>query len=312
MNTTSRRRLIAAGTAVATVVALAATSVVSAARDGAARSDGIVYARGFDKNAEIYVKERSGVDRRLTRNSAYDGFPSWSPDRKRVVFVSTRGGRDSDVYVMNADGTDATRLTRGGGQDLYPAFSPDGKLIAFSSDRVGGEPEIYVIGSDGKGLRRLTTTPRYVQDVQPRFSPSGRYIVFASNRVAYWNFEIYRMRASDGRGLRRLTHWGSGKDGAPGDDAMPSYSPNGKRIAFVSDREGGYGILTMKADGTQLRKVVQHRRMNHAFPRFSPDGRRIVYITFAPEKDGRDVRLHAVSATGTGGSVLGRGSEPDW
>ena len=312
MNIKSRRRFVAAGTAVTALVALTATSAVSAARDATPPNEGIVFTHGFGTKAEIYVKEPSGADHRLTRNGVYDGFPSWSPDRKRVAFVSTRGGRDSDIYVMNADGTAVKRLTRGRGQDLYPAWSPDGRTIAFSSDRAGGEPEIYVVGSDGKGLRRLTKTARYVQDVQPRFSPSGRYIVFASNRVAYWNFEIYRMRAADGGGLTRLTRWGSGKDGAPGDDVMPSYSPDGKRIAFVSDRQGGYGVWTMKADGTQLRKVVQHRRMNHAFPRFSPDGRRIAYITFAPEKDGRDVRLHAVSANGTGDSVLGRGGEPDW
>jgi TolB protein len=215
--------------------------------------------------------------------------------------------------VARADGSGVRRLTRGGprAQDLYPAWSPDGRSIAFSSSRGDREPELYVMRADGSGLRRLTRTPRHVQNVQPRFSPDGRFVVFASNRVAYWNQELYRVRAADGGGPRRLTFWGSGADGAPGDDLMPSYSPDGLRIAFVSDRRGGHAVWTMDADGTNVRRVAAHDGLTTVFPRFSPDGRRLVYAT-TRDGDAKDVRLWTVSSSGGRPTPIGAGTEPDW
>jgi TolB protein len=212
---------------------------------------------------------------------------------------------------MRADGSNARRVTRGGGPDLYPAWSPDGKQIAFSSGRAGAEPEIYVVRPNGGALRRLTSTANWVQDVQPQFSPDGRHIVFTSNRVAYWNFEIFRVRASDGRGLKRLTFWGSGADGAAGDDHMPSYSPNGKSIVFVSDRFGGDAIWTMDSDGTNARGVLHHRGVAPTFPRFSPDGSHIVWSSLS-DNPATDEQIHTVRADGNFADTLARGREADW
>jgi Tol biopolymer transport system component len=192
----------------------------------------IVYATGSGgpdaRPTEIYVRAETGQVRRLTNTASYEGFPSWSPDKTRIVFVRA-AGNDADIYVMNADGTGVGRLagSRRGAQDLYPAWSPDGRLIAFSSNR-NGEGDVFVMRADGTGVRQVTRNARWVDDVQPRFSPSGRYLVFASNRVAFSNYELFRVRASDGRGATRLTFWGSGRDGAPGDDLMPEYSPDGR------------------------------------------------------------------------------------
>ena len=72
--------------------------------------------------------------RRLTNNAAFDAGPTFSPDGKRIAFVSHRDG-NYEIYLMNADGTDQHRLTHNPAQDRQPAFSPDGKRIAFASDR---------------------------------------------------------------------------------------------------------------------------------------------------------------------------------
>ncbi|MBA3383254.1 MAG: PD40 domain-containing protein [Actinobacteria bacterium] len=100
-------------------------------------------------------------------------MPSWSPDRRKIVYVSARSG-DAEIYVMNADGTGQRRLagSKKGPQDQYPAWSPDGKLIAFASNR-NGEADIYVMRSDGTGLRELTKNAVWLEDTQPRFSPGG-------------------------------------------------------------------------------------------------------------------------------------------
>jgi Tol biopolymer transport system component len=178
-----------------------------------------VFVDGLGPASELYVLSSNGTRRRLTRNRVRESFPAWSPDRGRIAFV-----RDGAIWVMKSDGTAARRLTFSDTStaDLYPAWSPDGKLIAFASNRAGGEAELFLMGADGRGVRRLTHTPRWVEDTQPSFSPSGRYIVFTANRPAFFNHEMYRIRTRHGRGLERLTVWGSGKDGAPGDDLGPS------------------------------------------------------------------------------------------
>ena len=279
--------------------ALAASAVLAA--PAAAASEEIVFARGGD----LHARAVDGAERQLTRGRADDIFPAWSPDRSRIAFV-----RDGSLHVMRADGTRVRRLTTRT-QDRYPAWAPDGRRIAFSSTRAGGEGELYVIRRDGRDLRRLTRTARHVDDIQPAWTPDGASLVFASNRIAYSNYELFRIRSSDGRDLKRLTFWGSGGDLTPGDDLMPDVSPDGKRIAFVSDRDGGNGVWTMAADGSDLRMLVRDAGLTHAFPRFSPDGARLVYELFRP--DGSRSRLITVPAGHDGMPVLlARGTTPDW
>ena len=297
-------------------LALALALAVAGARAATQADRTIVYATGSGgpnvRPTDIYVRSATGDVRRLTNTTAYEGFPSWSPDKARIVFVRSIRN-DADIYVMNADGTGVRRLagSRRGSQDLYPAWSPDGRSIAFASNR-HGEADIFVMRADGSGLRRLTRTARWVDDTQPRFSPSGKYIVFTSNRVAFSNYEVFRIRASDGRGAKRLTFWGSGGDAAPGDDLMPEYSPDGTRIAFVSDRGGAYAVWTMRADGRDLRRIALHARMNVAFPRYSPDGTALVYTTFKFDDVADDFRLWTVPTGGGARTQIGPGSEADW
>lgn len=289
--------------------ALTAAVAVSAAPE---RDAPIVFARGSAAASELFVRANGKVVR-LTRNRVYDGQAAWSRDGRQLAFVREDRG-DADIWVMRADGTGARRLASSvrGAHDQYPAWSSDGKLIAFTSNRGERETEIYIARADGTGLRRLTTTPRFVTNTQPRFSPDGRFVVFASNRLSFFNFEVYRVRASDGRRIERLTFWGSGKDGAPGDDLSPSYSPDGRLIAFVSDRKGGYAVWTMRPDGRRLREVARHPGMNVVFPRFSPDGRRILYTAY-PDAPGEPAfTLWTVGVDGSGPTRLGLGTEADW
>jgi Tol biopolymer transport system component len=268
----------------------------------------------FARDGEIYVRSVAGAVRRLTRDGASDSFPAWSPDRKRIVFSrATRG--DADIYVMRANGTGLRRLAGSarGGQDLYPRFSPDGRSIVFASARGSREADVFVMRADGSGVRRIVAGPAWVEDTQPAFSPDGRHVVFASNRLSFFNYELYRVRTVGGGRATRLTFWGSGRDGAPGDDVSPSYSADGRRIAFVSDRRGGYAVWTMNARGGGLRELTRHPGQNVVFPRFSPDGRRLVYTAFPSRPGVAPVeRIWTVRVDGSGRRSLGRGVSADW
>lgn len=269
----------------------------------------IVYSRRVAHGSEIYVRSRGGRTRRVTRDRSHDTQPAWSPDRRRIVFLSDRTG-PIDVYTVRPDGSGRRRLTRGAARERDVAWSPDGRRIVFATDRDGGEPEIYTMRADGTGKRRLTRTSRWVMDVHPQFSPDGRWIVFASNRTGYFNLEIHRMRARDGGGLKRLTRFGTNGDGEPGDDAMPEYSPDGTRIAFVSDRSGSHQIWTMAADGGDPRPVTAHARRSAYFPRWSPDGRSLAYMT--ARENGGAVKLWTRALDAPRPRLIGRGAEADW
>ena len=131
----------------------------------------IAFASQRDGNHEIYVMDADGGNQRnLTNDLHLDWDPSWSPDGKRIVFVSQRDGHfrsrfgiTSEIYVIDADGMNEQRLTENPQNDWFPSWSPDGKRIVFSSQRDGHfetkfaiTHEIYVMEADGGNQQRLT------------------------------------------------------------------------------------------------------------------------------------------------------------
>ncbi|HEX8857895.1 MAG TPA: Ig-like domain-containing protein [Actinomycetes bacterium] len=127
----------------------------------------IAFSSTRDGNPEIYIMPATGegtcqvktctIAKRLTTNSAIDTSPTWLGTR--IAFASTRDDPNSEIYVMNADGTAQTRLTVNPAIDATPAGSPDGHTIVFSSTRDDPNPEIYAMQADGTAVTRLTTNP---------------------------------------------------------------------------------------------------------------------------------------------------------
>ena len=230
----------------------------------------------------------------------------------RIAFESTRNG-NSDIYVINADGTDLRQLTVHPEWDHAPAWSPDGQRIAFHSLR-DGNWEIYVMNTDGSGVTRLTN--QLERDWLPSWSPDGKQIAFESHRDG--NGNVYVMN-SDGTNVRRLTDhsdwdgWPTWSQhgwqlaffsdrGANGDiyvmasdgtnvtrltdspewDEEPAWMPNGPRIAFSSARDGNREIYLMTADGEGLTRITDHPASDSK-PAWSPDGQG---IAFESDRDG--------------------------
>ena len=251
---------------------------VAAARDlypHVSRDSRIVFQSNRLGGARIFVLDSIGAEPRLLPTGGrQEVTPVWSPDGRRIAFVSTRDGNE-DIYVIEADGSGERRLTTHAAYDSHPSWSPDGTRIVFCSTRGDGEnDDVYVMNADGSGLRRLTDNG-LTWDTFPSFSPDGRRILFRQLfrvrldlGVTAINSEIMAMN-TDGTGITNLSR-------DPWFDGWPSWSPDGRQVAFSSNRSDVYQIYVMNADGSNVRRLspgdlVQVR------PQWSPDGSWIVY-----------------------------------
>ena len=210
----------------------------------------------------------------------------------RIVFASVRDG-NSEIYVMNTDGTGQTNLTNNITGDFNPASSPDGTRIAFNSDR-DGNSEIYVMNADGTEQTRLTNNPAI--DAGPVWSPDGTKIAFHSDRDG--NGEVYVMNA-DGTGIIRITE-------ISGDDIYPAWSPDGTKMVFYSNRDGNREIYVMNADGTDQTRLTNNSSQDSS-PAWSPDG---ALIGFTSDRDGNR-QIYVMNTDGTGQTRLTNNSSVD-
>ena len=219
---------------------------------------------------EIYVMRADGTNRRrLTTNEALEGSPTWSPDGERIAFARiTEPGTasaHSGIVVIDADGGNEVQITQVvvPSFDLGPAWSPDGSEIAFtraapSAGTDNPRAGMYVVAPDGSGLRKLTH-----DGADADWSPGGTRIAFTSYRDSFGQTcfhecgisgEIYVLDIESGE-TRRLTE-------SEANDGSPDWSPDGRLIAFVSDRsnpqEHENEIYVMTPAGEDVRRVTQN------------------------------------------------------
>ena len=182
-------------------------------------------------------------------------LPAWSPDGSRLAFTSSRDGQP-EVYVMNADGSNVRRLTNHPGIDTSPTWSPQGHQLAFVSDR-SGAPQIYVVGVNGTGLRRITFESHCDR---PTWSPAPyNEIAYSSQTGPGHDIKVVDLATNE---VRQLTF-------GLGTNESPSYSPNGRHVAFSSTRESGNKqIWVVGRDGRGLRRITTTG--NNEMPSWSP------------------------------------------
>jgi Tol biopolymer transport system component len=231
--------------------------------------------RTVDISFEIWVArpDGSGLRRVIPSPAGLDTSPTWSQDGRQILFERRSrfdvDAGSSSLYVVNADGSGLHRVADGTSRHQHgpAAWAPNGKTIAFSrepADSYGNDPrphKLFLMDPDGTNVRPLGS-PQIV-GFDPRWSPDGRRLAFTSERDHkgrtwtrdgfFWHNELYIVNA-DGSGLKRMTKTQANESGV-------TWSPDGKRLAFVSGLPGGikrrYQLWTMPAAGGRATALVR-------------------------------------------------------
>ena len=186
----------------------------------------------------------------------------------QIAFHSDRSGA-LDVFIANANGSEARQLTSEEGNNFDPSLSPDGTRVVFITDRHGGSNhEIYVMEVDGSNEKRLTNNNS--SDGDPSWSPDGTQIAFTTNR--YGNFEIAVINAdgSSGERAERLTTTSH-------QDRAPQWSPDGTKIVFIHNFGGDFEVGVMDLDNQNRVATLTSYSGDDEDPVWSNDGSKIAF-----------------------------------
>jgi Tol biopolymer transport system component len=302
--------------------------------DVSPQGDQIVFTGAGNGKRDLYLLHlKSSRVTRLTNTPDYESDPAFSPDGRNLVYVvgvPESGDRADHLFIRSLDGTNIQQLTNEDFNDQSPAFSPDGTEIVFlRADQyiTGGmvtwgtwwNPQIYIARSDGTQLRKITDSlqlfhsplltslrqrtppsPMGFNEIEgydigsPQFAPDGTTLVFDFRDSRYGHRQdIASINLSQNVnnwswGLRMLTQ--------DGHSVLPTVSPDGKQIVFISESSpwgggGRYGRLSslclMQEDGSRRKPIVptikrnsnkSDRCMTWTRPKFSPDGKHLYFL----------------------------------
>jgi dipeptidyl aminopeptidase/acylaminoacyl peptidase len=232
----------------------------------------VVYTAYQASGSDLWVvPSTGGAARRLTSTGSSKKQPRWSPDGKWIAFVAADLNGQGDIQLVSGDGGSPVALTETPGDDGFPTWSPDTLQLAFT-EHDGDRGEIASI--DLESRTRHTLANVVASDLQ--WSPDGASLLFVSdplqpNDDRRDNLDI-SMIAATGGPSRLLT---------PGTqrfrDFSPSWSPDSRRIAYVSELNGHSNIYILDIQ-TEARRAVTSGTVEHLSPSWSPDGKSIAYV----------------------------------
>ena len=229
--------------------------------------------------------QKPGLPSRFIASTQQELYPAYSPDNRRIAFMSQRSGTD-EIWICDSDGSKAAQLTSLGGAAIYgPNWSPDSRTIAFTAAQKGMKEDIYSISANGGTPRRLTSHP--AEDKWPYWSHDGKWIYFSSTRSG--REEIWKMSSSGGEAVQITRNSGD----------TPQESPDGKFLYFIKGWPEAVSVWRTSVDGNQEEKVLDSI---HSEGQFSVWKEGIYF--FKPEKIGHSDISFYEFATGQIRKVL--------
>jgi TolB protein len=257
--------------------------------------------RGNGKLYSLLVSDQDGENEAVIMESKDPIMsPAWSPDGRRLAYVSFEGNKSS-IFVQTLRTGNRVQVSSKEGINGAPAFSPDGRQLVVTLGGIDGNPDIHVLDISSRQSRRLTT--HRAIDTEGSWSPDGRYIYFTSDRSG--GPQIYRVPAAGGT-PERITFEGSY-------NARPRLSPDGTRLAMVHLNRGKYQIAVMDmVDAKRRDLLILSAGQQDESPSFAPNSDTLIYATRATQNG----VLETVTADGLIRQRLASGKgdvrEPVW
>jgi Tol biopolymer transport system component len=253
----------------------------------------------------------------------------------RIAFMSDRDG-NSEIYIMDKDGTGVENISNDEAQDGLPGWSDKRRSIAFLSTRESTSASIYRMNVFGSRLEALVKDMPIIATL-PGWSPDGNWIAFDSGLAGQSDVYLIDVRSGDVRNLTensssdRFYDWSpdsksillvSTRDGQltgnpclytlaiaenseivrltepDSANVWASWSPNGEKIAFTSDRDGNAEIYVMDSDGDNVTRLTEDQKFD-GFPIWSPDGSKIAYISLDGSDDEQNPEIYVMNSDGS-------------
>lgn len=240
----------------------------------------------FVSGGDIWTVPAAGGEARLlVSHPANESRPLYSPDGRRLAFISTRTG-NGDIYVLNFDSGELRRLTFDDGFDQLDAWSRDGRWIYFSSTShdISGMNDVFRVSADG-GTPMQVAADRYVNEYFSAPSPDGQTVAFTARGIAssqWWRkghshldeCELWTLRDAGAAAGSPPVYEQITEGGAK--EMWPMWSADGRTLYFMSDRSGAQNIWK-KQPGGPATQITQFRDGRVVWPSISYDGRMIVF-----------------------------------
>ncbi len=238
----------------------------------------------FISGGDIWTAPLAGGEAHLlVSHPAAESRPLYSPDGKRLAFMSTRSG-NPDIFILDIETGRTTRITYEDGSEHLDAWSRDGKFVYFStsSHDIAGNHDIYRVSADG-GTPMPVSEDRYSSEYWAAPSPDGNSIAFTAKGIVatqWWRRGHAHIDESEVWVLRKTGRASAYECVSSGDskEAWPMWSADGKRLYFVSDRDGAENLYIKDATGGgRARKLTSFRDGRVLWPSVSYDGTTIVF-----------------------------------
>jgi tricorn protease len=235
----------------------------------------------FVSGGDIWTAPANGGEARLlVSNPANESRPLYSPDGRRLAFISTRTG-NGDIYVLTLDTGDLKRLTFDDSNDQLDAWSADGSWIYFTSSSrdISGMNDIFRVRVDG-GTPMQVTADAYTNEYFSAPSPDGSSIAFIGHGFGFSQWwrkghshidesEVWLMRFGSKPAYEQISEGGA-------KELWPMWSKDGRRVYYVSDRSGAQNIWVRELGG-KTRQVTDFTDGRVLWPSIAYDGRTIVF-----------------------------------